>query len=432
MVEVLPFSGLFYNKDKIKSISNIISPPYDIIPKPLKKTLYNLDPYNIINLILPRGGSREKYKNARKLLDNWVKNNILTFDDRECFYIIEEDFSIGGKKKKIVGFIGLTRIEPYSRSNIIPHEKTQSKPKLDRLNLLKSCRTNFGIVYTLYKDRQNKTMDIFKRIIQKKPFINTAAGYDPSLNFKIWKIQEASDIKELIKIMRDKKLIIADGHHRYETSLVYKQKYSGIINNDRKNMESPEDFILTLYIESSSKDIFVHPNHRLVKFRNYPDLDSILETIKNDFSIEAVNINSDKSINRRLLDAKSKGSKSFFIYGRPQKLYFITLKPYLTGAHTGLKDYTDEYLNVDINILKKFLIEKISGQFEIEKISYTHYINNAIKKVDNNKFDIGILLNTLTIKEIEKISLLGQTLPDKSTYFYPKPCTGLIMYKFDR
>lgn len=424
MVEVLPFSGLFFNRDKIKSISNVISPPYDVIPKTLKKTLFDLDPYNIINLILPRGSSREKYINAQKLLNGWVKNNILIFDDRKCFYIFEEDFLAGTRRKKIVGFIGLTRIEPYSLSNIIPHEKTQSKPKLDRLNLLKNCRTNFGIVYTLYRDNQNKATDIFKKTIQKKPFINTAAGYDSSLNFKIWKIQETYDIKKLTKIMRDKKLIIADGHHRYETSLAYKQKYSSTTNGNKKNTECPEDFILTLYIESSSKDILVHPNHRLVKFKNYPGLNSILEKIKNDFSIEAVDINSDEYITRRLLDAKSKGFKSFFIYDRPKKLYFITLKPYLKG--------TQKDLNIDINILKKFLIEKISDQFGIEKISYTHYISNVVKKVNNNKFDIGILLNALTVKEIEKISSLGQTLPDKSTYFYPKPCTGLIMNKFDR
>ena len=431
MVEVLPFSGLFFNRDKIKSISNVISPPYDVIPKTLKKTLFDLDPYNIINLILPRGSSREKYINAQKLLNGWVKNNILIFDDRKCFYIFEEDFLAGTRRKKIVGFIGLTRIEPYSLSNIIPHEKTQSKPKLDRLNLLKNCRTNFGIVYTLYRDNQNKATDIFKKTIQKKPFINTAAGYDSSLNFKIWKIQETYDIKKLTKIMRDKKLIIADGHHRYETSLAYKQKYSSTANGNKKNTECPEDFILTLYIESSSKDILVHPNHRLVKFKNYPGLDSILEKIKNDFSIEAVDINSDKYITKKLSDTKSKGFKSFFIYGGPKKLYFITLKPYLKGTQKGLKDYAGKYLNIDISILKKFLIEKISYQFEIEKMSYTHYISNAVKRVNNNKFDIGILLNALTVKEIEKISSLGQILPDKSTYFYPKPCTGLVMYKFD-
>lgn len=429
MVEVLPLNGLFFNKEKIKNISDVISPPYDVIPKPLRKKLHSLDPHNIINLILPGGSGREKYINAQKLLNDWVKNNILIFDDRKCFYVFEEYFSAGNMRKKITGFIGLTRIEPYSFSNIIPHERTRSEPKLDRLNLLESCRTNFGIVYTLYRDDENKTTDIFKITMKEKPFINTPAGYDPSLNFKIWKLDKASYIKELRKIMKDKKLVIADGHHRYETSLFYKQKYG---STGKKNARNPEDFILTLYVKSDDKNIIIHPNHRLIKFKKYPGIDAILDKIKSDFSIEAIEIGSDKSAAGKLLEARSRRLKSFFIYGGPKNSYFITLKSHLSRIRNILKAHDSGYMEFDVIIMKKFLIEKISGHLEIEKISYTHYISNVIKRVDNNKFDIGILLNAPTVKEVEKISSNGQILPDKSTYFYPKPCTGLIMYKFDR
>ncbi|GAG97695.1 unnamed protein product [marine sediment metagenome] len=204
MVDILPLNGLFYNENKIRNISNVISPPYDVISPPLEKMLYNLDPYNIINLILPKGDSKEKYKNSNKILNNWIENNILKFDNKKCFYIFEEDFYVGNKRKRILGFIGLTRIEPYNRLKIIPHEKTLSKPKQDRLKLLKSCRTNFGLIYTLFSDNKNRAMDVFKNNIQKKPFIDTSAGYDSSLNFKIWRMSKTSEIKEIIKIMRDK------------------------------------------------------------------------------------------------------------------------------------------------------------------------------------------------------------------------------------
>jgi uncharacterized protein (DUF1015 family) len=433
MVEILPLSGLFYNKDKIKSFSSVISPPYDVIPKLFKKRLYGLDPYNVINLILPRGRVSEKYKNAQKILQKWTDDKILIFDDMKCFYAFKENFSADDKRKNITGFVGLTKIEPYNSLNIIPHEKTQSKPKKDRLNLLKSCRTNFGFVYTLYKDPQKGIMEILAKAMQKKPFIKVAAGYDPSLSFKIWRISQMQYIKKLIEIMKDKRLIIADGHHRYETSLIYKQKNAGsIINEDGKNTERPQDYILTLYIESSSKDIFVHPNHRLIKFKNPPGIENIIKKIKKDFNIEAVTSDSPGYIKKRLLESKSKGIKSFFIYSRPEKLYFLTLRSRQVLTGSNLKNKDIEYLNIDINILKKLLVERLNRHFEIKKISYTHYIRNAINKIDNKKFDLGIFLNALTVKEIEKISFNGNILPDKSTYFYPKPCTGLIMYKFDR
>lgn len=433
MVEILPLSGFFYNKNKIKNLSNVISPPYDVIPKLLKKRLYALDPHNIINLILPVGGIRDKYNNAQKILQKWTDDKILIFDDSKCFYVFKENFLSDGKRKNITGFVGLTKIEPYNSLNIIPHEKTQSKPKKDRLNLLKSCRTNFGLVYTLYRDRRKSIMEILAKAMKKKPFIETDAGYDTSLSFKIWKISQTQYIKKLAEIMKDKKLIIADGHHRYETSLIYKKNYaSRIIKEDGKSTVRPEDYVLTLYIESNSKDILVHPNHRLIRFKNHPGAESIIKKIKKDFSIETVASGSPSYIKKRLLESKSRGIKSFFIYSRPKKLYFLTFKSSqaLTGSH--LKNIDTEYLNIDVNILKKFLVEELGRHFEIKKISYTHYIRNVIKKVDNKKFDLGILLNALTVKEIEKISASRNTLPDKSTYFYPKPCTGLIMYKFDR
>ena len=432
MVDILPLNGLFYNENKIRNISNVISPPYDVISPTFEKKIYNLDPYNIINLILPKGDSKEKYKNVNKILNNWIENNILKFDSKKCFYIFEENFYVGSKRKKVLGFIGLTKIEPYSQSRIIPHEQTILKLKQDRLNLLASCRTNFGLVYTLYNDNQNKILDIFKNTIQKKPFIDTPAGYDHSLRFKIWRISNISGIKEIIKIMRYKKLIIADGHHRYETSMTYKEESDSLKNKGSQSLPNPEDFILTLYIESNQKDILIYPNYRIIKFKNYPGLENILEKLNIYFNIEAEILKSYKYLEKRLLQSKSKGLKSFFIYGEDKKLYLITLKPSVGNIYSNKKLAGGEYLNLDVNIVHNLILEEIETQFKIEKIDFTHSIDRAIENIDNQKFDIGILLNAPTVKELERICMSGHLMPHKSTYFYPKPCTGLVMYKFDR
>lgn len=432
MVDILPFNGLIYNKNKIKNISDVISPPYDVISPPLEKMLYNLDPHNIINLILPKGSSKEKYKNANKILNNWIENNILKFDNERCFYIFEENFYMGSKRKKNLGFIGLTKIEPYNQLKIIPHEQTILKPKQDRLNLLASCRTDFGVVYTLYNDNQNKILNISKNTIQKKPFIDTPAGYDPSLRFKLWRISNISEIKEIIKIMRDKKLIIADGHHRYETSLAYKEECDSLKNKGNQSSSNPEDFILTLYIESSQKDVFLYPNHRIIKFKNYPGIEYILKKLNIYFNIEAEILKPYKYLEKKLFQSKSKGLKSFFIYSGDKRLYLITLKSSVGDIYSNAKLAGGEYLNLDVNILHNLILEEIKTQFKIEKIDFTYSIDKAIENIDNQKFDIGILLNAPTINELERICMSGHLMPHKSTYFYPKPCTGLVMYKFDR
>ena len=432
MVDILPFNGLIYNKNKIGNISEVISPPYDVVSAALKKKLYNVHPNNIINLILPKGRGGEKYIRAKKILTYWINKNILKFDNDRCFYIIEESFHLGGKIKKIMGFIGLTRLESYSKLRIIPHEQTSFKIKEDRLKLLSNCRANFGLVYTLYNDSQNKILDILKDTLQKNPFIDTPAGYDSTLEFKLWKITDMEDVKKIINIMKDKKLIIADGHHRYETSLAYRDKYNKLNRKKGKNLPGPEDFILTLYVESSQNDLLIFPTYRTIKFKNYPGLEKVLVKLDDIFDIEADTLKPASYLNKRLLKSKSRGLKSFFLYGENKKLYFITLKPSSADIRIYTRPINGEYLNTDINILHKFLMDKITALYKIEKIDYTHSIDNVIENIDSKKFDIGVLLNTLTVKELEKFCVSGYLMPEKSTYFYPKPCTGLVMYKFDR
>lgn len=432
MVDILPFNGLIYNKNKIGNISEVISPPYDVVSAALKKKLYNAHPNNIINLILPKGRVGEKYIRAKKIMNYWIKKNILKFDIDICFYIFEESFHLNNKIKKIMGFIGLTRLETYSKLRIIPHEQTSFKIKEDRLKLLSNCRANFGLVYTLYNDSQNKILNILEDTLQKNPFIDTPAGYDPTLGFKLWKITDMGKIDEIINIMKDKKLIIADGHHRYETSLAYRDKYNKLNLKEMKNLSSPEDFILTLYAESSQNDLLILPTYRILKFKNYPGLEKVLGKLNDFFYIEADILKPAPYLNERLLKSKSRGLKSFFLYGENKKLYFITLKPSSTDIRSYTKPVNKEYLKTDVNILHEFLLEKISTLYKIEKIDYTHFIDNVIENIDRKRFDIGVLLNTPTVKELEKICVSGYLMPEKSTYFYPKPCSGLVMYKLDR
>ncbi len=434
MVDILPFNGFVYNKDKIGNISGVISPPYDVISASLREKLINSHPNNIANLILPEGSGDDKYTRAKKSLDEWTKKQILKFDNDRCFYIIQESFYLNNKLKKITGFIGLTRLEPYSGLQVIPHEQTYSKIKEDRLKLLSFCRTNFGPVYTLYNDSKNQIPGILKEVQRENPIMDTSAGYDPTLGFKVWKVAGEEKIDKIIRIMKDKKLIIADGHHRYETSLVYKEKYN---RRDKKRDQNPrasfpEDFILTLYVESSQKDLTIFPTYRNIKFKRYQGIEKIIASLAGIFDIEKDTLKSIPYLTKKLLESKSRGLKSFFIYGENKKLYFITLKKSFTAGINRAGSTSGSYLKTDVNILQEHLMDKISSSFQIEKIDYNHSIDGTIENIDNKNFDVGVLLNAITIEELKKICMAGHILPEKSTYFYPKPSSGLIMYRFDK
>ncbi len=433
MVDILPFNGLIYNKDKIGNISGVISPPYDVISASLGEKLLGTHPNNIVNLILPKGNDDDKYTGAKMMLNEWMNKKILKFDNDRCFYVIEESFYLNNKLKKITGFIGLMKLEPYSWLQVVPHERTYSKIKEDRLKLLAGCRTNFGPVYTLYNDNRSKISDILEETLQKNPIIDTPAGYDSTLRFKVWKITDRDKINNIIMIMRDRKLIIADGHHRYETSLAYKEKYNKTdsIRGHNLSATGPEDFILTLYVESSQSDLTIFPTHRNIKFKNFPGIEKIMESLTGTFHIETDTLKSTSYLTKKLLKFKSRGFKSFFIYGENKKLYFIRLKKSFETRVIHPGSANEIYLNTDVNILKEFLMDKISGSFQIDKIDYTHSIDNLIENINSKSFDVGVLLNAITAKELEKICMAGYILPEKSTYFYPKPSSGLVMYKFD-
>jgi len=431
MVDILPFNGLIYNKKAATDMSSAISPPYDIISSEEREALLASNPYNIVNLILPQDSNgKNKYELAKNILQDWTSKNILKIDSEKCFYIIEEDFYIRGQKRRITGFIGLTKIEPYHTKKIMRHEKTLSKPKQDRLDLLKSCRTNFGLVYTLYSDTKKEISGILNTETSKEPFVDITAGYDKTLKFKLWRLNSADTVEKIIDLMKGKTLLIADGHHRYETSLIYKNET--ILNNSAdESCFMPENYVLTLYVDSGQDDISIFPTYRIVKFKAYPGSKKILQTIDNYFNMENPGTESNDFINKKLQNSSSRERKSFLVYFREKESYFLTLKSGVNKIPQYNKKIDYEYENLDVNILHKFLLNKLEAEYGIEKIKYSRSIEEVKKNIDNNNFDIGVILNSVTLKELEKISSAGRLMPQKSTFFYPKPCTGLVMYKFD-
>jgi uncharacterized protein (DUF1015 family) len=368
MVDILPFNGLFYNQERITDISNTISPPYDVISPELKDKLKKSNTYNIVNLILPdEENNKDKYTIAKDTLENWLKNDILKQDREECFYILEEGFIDENKQKSILGLVGLTKIEPYNKGTILRHEKTLLKPKQDRLSLLKNCRTNFGLIYTLYNDASKDIYNILEKELRRKPFVNIIAGYNSSLKFKLWKINNKKTIDNIIKLMKEKTLLIADGHHRYETSRIFKEEVHG---KDKSKDCIPEDYILTLYISSNQKNISIHPTHRIIKFKNHPGLKKILEKINDSFYIESLNTPSCNLIKKKMLNSKLKNKKSFCFYFNKKDVYFLTLKSNIKDLYPETINLDLEYENLDVNILHKLLLDKLLAEYDIKNIQF--------------------------------------------------------------
>jgi uncharacterized protein (DUF1015 family) len=442
MVDILPLNGLRYNLNKPEEISRVLAPPYDIISPEQKEKLKKQSPYNIVNLTLPdKTWNLNSYEHASNILNNWIKKDVLVFDKNKSFYLIEESFTEDGITKKLTGFIGLVKIEEYGKGKILRHEKTLQEPKEDRLDLLKKCRINFEPIYTLYNDNSDEISKLINITMASEAEIITDAKYDLILGFKLWRISNNKTIDKIINLMKEKTMLIADGHHRYETSRLYKKnienklKIKAIPNNLVKNAFSPENYVMSLFVASNQKDITIHPTHRVIKFNPLINEVSLLDKIKGYFEIEKIKNFSAVFINKRMLDAKLKGEKSLCLYFGSKNCYLITLKYDVRTAYKNMRmlkqNFNLEYENLDVNILHKLLLGNLLNTYEVREIKFIHTIPEVIENINNRNFDIGFILNAPGIDVVKNLSLKGEIMSQKSTYFYPKPCSGLVMYKFD-
>ncbi len=430
MVDLCPLNGLKFNKSKVNDLASVISPPYDIISDGLKEKLKKFNDFNIVNLILPdASGSLDPYENASSILDKWMDEKILIKDEKKNIYIFEEKYMQDNMLKSIIGIIGLIKIEDYESKIVLRHEKTLAKPREDRLNLLRKCKTNFGLIYTLYHDDKNIVNNLIDTNIKKTPDISLKPRYDESLIFNVWKFSDEDEINRLTNYMKDKKILIADGHHRYETSRLYRLEKAA----DR--VDSAENYVLVLLMDINQKNIELLPTHRLIKFKEDIDSRIMKNILKKDFEIIDLENNSDASPNQLskfMLEEQKKGKKSFMLCTKNNEIFLVRLKKDISKIYNTKNIVDSIYENLDVNILHKLIFEDNLRDYEIQDISFTHEISQILEKVrEGNDFDIGVLLNAPDKNEVMTLSLNEKLMPQKSTYFYPKPCTGLLMYKFE-
>ncbi|MCE5329452.1 DUF1015 domain-containing protein [bacterium] len=462
MVDIYPFKAMLFKNDDSGNISELVSPPYDIISPEQKQQLKKINKNNIVNLILPdEDNGFDKYTSAEKKLNEWIKSGILAFDEKECFYIFEESFIENGKWKSFNAFIGLNKIEEYESQKVLRHEYTLSKPKEDRLNLLRKAKTNFGLIYTLYDDKEKKVQEILNVCMTREPLYDFNPEYDADLRFKIWKIDDTAKMNLIVDYMKEKNILIADGHHRYETSKIFMHEVKGlrkqnIIKSKKLKLNSinkeifPEDAVLTLFVNFNQENIKILPTYRMIKFENFTDANDIKMRLKKYFKINdytdifhediskelqhdnAVKSNFLNNITNYMNDSKTRGIHSFCFIFADKSIVFADLNKKLTDIYGSLSKEDEVFENLDVRILHRLVIEDLLSQLKVGQIDYTHSIDELAGKIHGAvNYDMGIILNAPDINDVEFLSFNGKVMPQKSTYFYPKPCSGLLMFKMD-
>jgi len=420
--EIIPFKGVLYNPKRV-DITSVTAPPYDIVTPELKEVFYSRSPYNIIRIDFgkDKDGDSEKenrYTRAEKSLNNWLKQGILITDSKTSFYCYEADYKINGRKKKLRGFLGAVKIEDVGSGKIHPHEMTYSKPKTDRLNILRFCKANISPIFSLYSSPGRLTSSILKKIVKEKAFIEAKNG--DGFIHKLWQISDKASIKTIKKELSDKDIFIADGHHRYETALAFKNEIAkkGLI----KTGKEPFNYVMMLLVNMEDDGLTILPTHRLAKIEKKK---KIHDALKPYFNIKVINFDrtTEEQAKHDMFKAMQKSKHSFGMFTKGKKAFYV-LK--FKGSYSKINSHPS-LKNIDVTILHKFIFEKLLG---INKFEYEMDAELVIKKLKNGPFQAAFFLNPTEVHDVRKVALAGQRMPPKSTYFYPKILTGMVIYKF--
>ena len=422
MAEIKAFKALRFNTDKAGLIDELVCPPYDIISEEQRKGYLAKNENNIIRLELPKGD--EPYKTAGETLDKWLNDEILKRDEKDGIYIYEEEFSINDIHTKFKGCIVRVKLEEFSNGIVLPHEETLSKAKEDRFNLMKATNCNFSQIYSLYMDSEHKITGRLDKLSEGNPEIELTDG--DGVTHRLWIVTDEDEINAICNDFADKKLYIADGHHRYETALNYRNYC-----HENNIGDGGENYVMMMLVDMEHEGLVVLPTHRLVRDLESFDKEKLLNDCKEYFDIKEENdINMAEGKLKKLYD---EGKKAFAFYSGDEGYNILVLKDENAIAEL-LPNKSKATQGLDVTVLHTLVLEKIFG-IDAENmakqinLTYTRLFDEAVEGVKNGKFQCAFILNPTRVTEIRDVAAAGEKMPQKSTYFYPKLITGLVMNK---
>ena len=443
MANIIPFKGLRHNINKIDDLSIITTPPYDVISSEAQENFYDKNKYNIIRLELGKdfnddNKSNNKYTRAASYLDKWIEDEILTQEVLPAIYIYDQEFSTPeGEVKTRRGMVALIKLAEFSEGIILPHEYTLSKAKIDRFNLMQTTNSNISQIFSLYNDNNEVIPILNKYTSIKTPEIDYTNS--EGIGEKLWVLTDEEIILQIQKAFSNKQLFIADGHHRYETALNFRNKI--VSQNTKHTGNELYNYVMMTLVDMNDPGLLVFPTHRVLNNLDSFDSKNFLEWASENFHIEKVLNNpvKDKTyVSNKIKTSLEKMlsiNKSFVYYdGHENAYYILTLKD-IYSLEKILPFKAPAYRNLDVAILHSLILEQYfninaENMTQQTNLSYTRNIEEALEWVESGTYQCAFFLNPTLISQIKEVSLANEKMPQKSTYFYPKLTTGLVINKF--
>jgi len=419
MAQIKALRGIHYNQARV-DLDDVTTPPYDIISPEAQEVYYRRSPFNIIRLDLGKtsdvdDAQNNRYTRAAADFADWQEQDILVRDEQPAIYAYRQTHTADGRRLDVTGMICLVKLEELG-AGIMPHEKTLAGPKEDRLRLLESCRANFSQVFALFADDTGTVKQALEQATAGSPAQRSVD--EDGVAHQIWPMTDPDEIELLAGTLAPKRLLIADGHHRYETSLNF--AHAARVGGDTAE---GFDYIMMYLVDMAREALTVMPTHRLIKLDEF-SLDDFIAAVMPTFDVTPVDAERD------WFKPGSAGRVGFGVYARGRRLSLEADKQQLIDSVQG--HHSAAWKSLDTALLQEVLLGPVFGISSGDaRLSFTQDAAAAKALVDSGKATAAILLRPTDIDQITAVAEGGEKMPQKSTYFWPKPRTGLIINKLD-
>jgi len=438
MAEIRPFRALYYNPSRIQQLADVVTQPYDKISTEMQSRYYRSSPYNLVRVIRGQVHAEDNprsnvYLRASRCFRDWIEEGILVSDSRPAIYPYNQEYEVPGRtesKKVRRGFIAVCRLEDYSARVILPHEQTLSGPKTDRLELLKVTRAHFGQIFVLYSDPAGVVESLLAERTPPQPWEQVTDEYQTM--HTVWRITEPEAIVQVAAAMADKKLVIADGHHRYETALAYRDYCRSLATSDER-----AEYVMMTFVRMETDGLTILPTHRLVHGLPGFDWSDFLLQARSIFEVEELPAG-DEAGNCAFLERLARAGlagPAFGAYAGSGKLALLRLRNDY-DLESALNEIPSTLRRLDVILLHRLILEQIlrinpQAVREERNLTYHREFPAAAAAVARGEAQLCLLLNSTPVQAVRDNALAGLTLPQKSTDFYPKLLTGLALYWLD-
>jgi uncharacterized protein (DUF1015 family) len=411
MAEIQPIRALRYDLDRTDGLQDVVAPPYDVIDDAQRTGLEARSPYNVVRIDLPQGGE-DRYDRAAALFADWRTEGAVVLDEAPALWTLSQDY-VGpdGQQRTRNGVFTRVRVEEYGPGRIRPHERTHPGPREDRLRLTRATKANLSPIFSLFSDPSGAVADVLGD--GGAPWAQTTDD-DGTVN-RLGRVDDAEAIATVQEVLAGTELLIADGHHRYETARVYAEEIGG---------DGPHRYVLMCLVALQDPGLTVFPTHRLVRGLRPDQHETLANALRRDFDIERLDDTA------KLAPASSDTVRMGYIDAHFKQPYMLTLRD-TAIADAALPDRAEPYRRLDTAVLEALVLKGALGMTDedidhLEGLGYARDFAQALELVQSAEYDAAFFMAPTPVERVQEVAAAGESMPPKSTYFFPKVPTGLL------